>query len=81
METFSAATKMPTVHAILTNIAHQNWEIDHINVKSAYLNASLKQVIYYETPAWRTETRSRRKSLEAVERPVWSKTSWTRMVP
>ena len=46
METFLAAVKMPTVHAVLANAAHQNWEIEHVDVKSAYLNALLKEVIY-----------------------------------
>ena len=45
-ETFSAAAKMPTVRVILANAAHQDWEIEHIDVKSAYLNAPLKETIY-----------------------------------
>jgi Reverse transcriptase (RNA-dependent DNA polymerase) len=45
-ETFSAAAKMLTVHAVLANAAHQNWEIKHVDVKSAYLNAPLKEEIY-----------------------------------
>ena len=34
-ETFFAATKMPTVHVVLGNAAEQDWEIEHINIKSA----------------------------------------------
>ena len=49
-ETFSAAAKMPTVRVILANAAHLDWEIDHVDVKSAYLNASLKKVIYMKPP-------------------------------
>ena len=45
-ETFSAAAKMPTVQAVLANAAHQNWEIEHIDVKSTYLNAPLSETIY-----------------------------------
>ena len=45
METFSAAAKMPVVCIILANAAHQNWEIDHIDVKSTYLNAKLKETV------------------------------------
>jgi hypothetical protein len=45
-ETFSAAAKMPTVCAVLANAAHQDWEIKHVDVKSAYLNAELKETIY-----------------------------------
>jgi Reverse transcriptase (RNA-dependent DNA polymerase) len=47
---FSAAAKMPTVHAVLANAAHQDWEIEHGDVKSAYLNAELKEMIYMKAP-------------------------------
>ena len=49
-ETFSAAAKMPTVRVILANAAHQDWEIVNVDVKSAYLNASLKEVVYMKLP-------------------------------
>lgn len=41
---------MPTVRVVLANAAHQDWEIEHINVKSAYLNAPLKETIYMKPP-------------------------------
>jgi len=49
-ETFSAAAKMPTVRVVLANAAHQDWEIDHVDVKSTYLNAPLKETIYMRPP-------------------------------
>ena len=49
-ETFSAAAKMLTVRAVLANAAHQDWEIEHVDVKSAYLNAPLKETIYMRAP-------------------------------
>src|ERR1700678_2272948 len=49
-KTFSAAAKMPTVRVILANATHQNWEIEHVDVKSAYLNAPLKETIYIKPP-------------------------------
>ena len=45
-ETFSATAKMPTVHVIFANAAEQDWEIEHVNMKSAYLNALLKETVY-----------------------------------
>jgi len=36
---------MPTVWAVLANTAELDWEIKHIDVKSAYLNAPLKETI------------------------------------
>ena len=47
---FYTAAKMPTVQVVLANAAHQNWEIEHIDVKSAYLNAPLKEEIYMKPP-------------------------------
>ena len=49
-ETFSSAVKMPTVWVILANVATQDWEIEHVNVKSAYLNTTLKEMIYMKPP-------------------------------
>jgi Reverse transcriptase (RNA-dependent DNA polymerase)/gag-polypeptide of LTR copia-type len=49
-ETFSAAAKMPTVRVVLANAAHQDWEIEHVDVKSAYLNAPLKETVYMKPP-------------------------------
>ena len=49
-KTFSAAEKMPTVCIVLANAAEQDWEIEHIDVKSAYLNAPLKETIYMRPP-------------------------------
>ena len=41
---------MPTVHVVLANAAHQDWEIEHVDVKSAYLNAPLNKEIYMRPP-------------------------------
>ena len=49
-ETFSSAVKMPTVWVVLANVATQDWEIEHVNVKSAYLNTTLKETIYMKPP-------------------------------
>ena len=49
-EAFSAAAKMPTVCVVLANTAYQDWEIEHVDVKSAYLNAPLKETVYMKPP-------------------------------
>ena len=49
-ETFSSTAKMPTVQVILANAATQDWEIEHVDVKSAYLNTTLKETIYMKLP-------------------------------
>src|ERR1700678_1296436 len=37
---------MPTVRVVLANAAEQDWEIEHVDVKSAYLNAPLEETVY-----------------------------------
>ena len=49
-KTFSAAAKMPTVWVVLGNAAQQDWEIEHVDIKSAYLNVPLKKEIYMRAP-------------------------------
>ena len=49
-KTFSSVAKMPTVQVILANAATQDWEMEHVDVKSAYLNATLKETIYMKLP-------------------------------
>ena len=46
METFSAAAKMPRVRVVLVNATEQDWEIEHVDVKSAYLNMPLEETVY-----------------------------------
>ena len=49
-KTFSSTAKMPTVWVILANAATQDWEIEHVDVKSVYLNMMLKEMIYMKPP-------------------------------
>ena len=49
-ETFSTPAKMPSVHLVLANAAQLDWQIHHIDIKSAYLNADLKETIYMKPP-------------------------------
>ena len=41
---------MPMACVVLANTAHQDWEIEHADVKSVYLNVPLKEVIYMKPP-------------------------------
>ena len=41
---------MLTVRVVLANAAIQDWEIEHVDVKSVYLNATLKETIYMKPP-------------------------------
>ena len=41
---------MPTMCVVLANAATQDWEIDHVDIKSVYLNAMLIETIYMKAP-------------------------------
>ena len=49
-EMFSAVAKMPTICVVLANVAKLDWEIEHVDVKSAYLNTPLKETVYMQAP-------------------------------
>ena len=49
-KTFSSVAKMPTVWVVLAIAATQDWEIEHVDIKSVYLNATLKETIYMKPP-------------------------------
>ena len=38
------------VRTVLANAAEQDWEIEHVDIKSAYLNTPLKETIYMKPP-------------------------------
>jgi hypothetical protein len=49
-ETFAPTTNMTTIRTVLAIAAHRDWEIHQIDIKSAYLNAELKDTIYMRAP-------------------------------
>ena len=66
-ETFSATAKMPMVRVVLANAAHQDWEVEHVDVKSAYLNAPLKEEIYMKPPRGVLKPGQERKVLKLLK--------------
>jgi hypothetical protein len=49
-ESFSCAAKMPSCRVVIGHAARENWEIHQVDVKSAYLNAKLDEVVYMHPP-------------------------------
>ena len=49
-ETFSPMVRLETIQSILTLAMAENWEIQQMDVKGAYLNGMLKEEIYMEQP-------------------------------
>jgi len=79
-KTFSAAAKMPTIRPILTNATQQDWDIEHIDVKSAYLNAPLKEMVYMKAPHGVLKSEQKGKVLRLLK-GIWVEASRERMVP
>jgi hypothetical protein len=55
-ETFSPEVKMTTVRVILALAACNNWNIDHLDVNSAFLNGDLDEDVYMAVPQVLTGT-------------------------
>jgi hypothetical protein len=49
-ETFAPSVKMSSLRVVLSIAARNDWEIHQIDVKGAYLNATLKENIYTKPP-------------------------------
>jgi hypothetical protein len=45
-ETFAPTTKMSTIRLVLAMTTQQGWKVHHMDVKSAFLNGDLKEVVY-----------------------------------
>lgn len=45
-EVFAPVARLETVRVLIALAAHENWEIHHMDVKSAFLNGYLKEEVY-----------------------------------
>jgi len=49
-DTFAAGIKLTTLRLILTYFASEDWEIHHVDIKNAFVNAEIKEEIYIKPP-------------------------------
>jgi hypothetical protein len=49
-ETFAPVAKFTSIHTLLALAAANNWEVDQMDVKSAFLNRILKEEIFMDQP-------------------------------
>jgi transposase InsO family protein len=49
-ETYAPVVRYASLRALLALAAHHDWEVHHMDVKSAYLNGNLAEEIYMEQP-------------------------------
>jgi transposase InsO family protein len=50
-ETYSPVVRYASLRALFALAAHHDWEVHHMDVRSAYLNGKLEETIYMEQPA------------------------------
>lgn len=53
-ETFAPAAKFTSIRIILALAAHYDWELEQMDVKTAFLNGDLEEEIYLQQPEGRT---------------------------
>ena len=49
-ETLAPVAKLPTLRVLLALAAHLDWEINHMEVKTAFLYPELKDTVYMTPP-------------------------------
>ena len=49
-ETYSPIVRLETIHTIIAQAVKENWEIQQMDVKGAYLNGILKEEVYMTQP-------------------------------
>lgn len=65
-ETFAPTSYMTTIRTVLSMATHQDWEIHQVDIKSAYLNAPLKDDIYMRAPPGYLKPGDERKMLKLL---------------
>jgi hypothetical protein len=49
-ETFAPVVRFDSIRALLSLVAHHDWELHQMDVKSAYLNGDLEEEVYMKQP-------------------------------
>jgi hypothetical protein len=49
-EVFASVAQLESVHMMLALATHEQWEVQHMGVKSAFLNGTLKEEVYVQQP-------------------------------
>jgi hypothetical protein len=50
-EVFTPVARLDSLRLLIALAAHEGWEVNHMDVKSAFLNGDLQEEIYVEQPA------------------------------
>jgi hypothetical protein len=47
---FTLMARLESVRLLLVIVVHHSWEVHHMDIKSAFLNGDLKEVVYVQLP-------------------------------
>jgi hypothetical protein len=61
---FAPVTRLESVRLLLAFAAHGNWEVHHMDVKSAFLNGDLMEEVYVHQPPRFCDTKHEGKVLK-----------------
>lgn len=50
-EVFASVSRLDSVRLLIALVAHEGWEVQHMDVKSAFLNGDLQEEVYVKQPA------------------------------
>ena len=62
---FAPVARLDSVHVLLAVVAHEGWEVHHMDVKSTFLNGELHEEVYVAQPAGFIVVRCRAQGAEA----------------
>ena len=77
--TFAPVAKFTSNCVVLALAAHNDWEVHQVDVKNAYLNARLTEMIYMRQPPGFMPPGN--EGQVTVQSPVQPQTSWAMLVP
>lgn len=77
-EVFAPVARMETVRVLLAIVAQGNWEVHHMDVKSAFLNEDLQEEVYVHQPPGFSDEKANgkvlklKKALYGLKQAPWS---------
>ena len=78
---FSLVARLETIRVLLALAAFYGWEVNHLDVKSAFLNGEVMEEIYVKQPeGYEIPRRKGASHLQTKESVVWIETSSSSLV-
>ena len=77
-ETYAPVCRIGSIRVLLALATHFDWEVDHMDVTSAFLNGDLEEIVYMNPTPWiRVHWPAGRPCMQAEQELVRSQTGWS----